>query len=170
MRKLFCILAMCFLVASPSFAAVGVKVDGTLIGTATDFNFEGAGGTVTINGSNASFNIQLAGFANGGVVSMATNETTISTSYAVIRKAIAAGTSNPQYKTGTLPDGKPGQMLEMRITTLGASGTFEVFPSTSTTFSSVLFTAAGQYAKFLYLNSTAGWVVLDTSATLNQKP
>lgn len=168
MRKLFLVLAMCLLVASPSFASVGVKVDGTLIGTATDFNFEGATNTVTMNGSVASFNLQLAGFANGGAVSMATNETTISQSYALIRKAIAAGTSSPSYKTGTLPDGKPGQIIEFRVTTVGASGIFTITPSTSTTVHSVAFDAAGEYATFLFLNSTAGWVVLDSNATVNE--
>lgn len=167
MRKSFCILAMLLLVASQSFASVGIKVDGTLIGTATDFNFEGAGGTMTINGSNASFNIQLAGFANGGAVSMATNETTVSASYALIRKAIAAGTSSPAYKTGTLPDGKPGQMLEFRVTTVGASGIFTITPTTSTTLHSVAFDAADEFATFLYLNNTVGWVVLESNATVN---
>jgi len=177
MKKLFLSLAILavLLSCSVSFASVGVRLNGSFIGTASDINLvcgSGSNATVTPDGSiyniGCSSSLAAAGIANGGATSMATSDTVVPTSYAYVRKAINLAAGNVA-QTGTLANGIPGQILTMFITTVGASGQFTLTPATATGFTSVKFTAAKDLAVFLYVNDTLGWILLsyDGSITVN---
>lgn len=148
--------------ATPSFAAVGLKVDSTPTGTCTDINFTGA--VVTNDGSTCEIPMVLAGAANGGAISMTTTDTVVDPSYALVKKELGVQVG----LAGTLADGSPGQILTIFITALAGSGTFIVTPTTATGFASITFDAAEEYATLLYLDDTNGWIIQATNATINQ--
>jgi len=91
--------------------------------------------------------------------SMTTSDTTVSTSYKYIRKAIASS-ANPGFDTGTLSDGAVGQILTIQITEVGAGGTWTLTPETKTGFTSLLFEAVGDMVTLLFVNGDIGWIVL----------
>ena len=169
MKKLTALLVSVLLfLASSSFAAVGVKVDGVLKNTATDINFKGAGNTITSDGSTATFNVILAGAGTSGGISMTTDQVSVRPGYSIIRKAIASSTSSPSYATGTMDDGTPGQIVTVIITSVDSSGTFTLTPATKYGYTSVTFDAAKDQATFLYVSDTVGWIVLShTACTIN---
>lgn len=173
MKKLFSVLAALamLLVSSLSFADIGVRVNGVNYGSATDINLVCGAGTnqqVITQGSvfniNCSPNLATTGSANGGAVSMVTSDLAVPTSYAFVRKAIAALAAG-SFTAGTLANGIPGQMLTFFITTVGASGTFTITPTTSTGFTSIQFSTAKQEAIFLYVNDTVGWILSGTTGS-----
>lgn len=177
MKKMFSLLAIAGLLLSStvSFASVGIRNNGTMIGTATDLNFGCGSGTnavITADGSiyniNCSPNLNTTGVANGGAVSMTTLDSAVSIAYSYTRKAIASLASGGT-QTGTLANGYPGQMMTILITTVGSSGTWTLTPTTSTGWASLKFTAAKDLAVLLYVNDTVGWVVAsyDGSITFN---
>lgn len=167
MRKVILLfLAIMLCVASPSFASVGVKVDGVNQGVATDLSFTGAGSSLTNDGSNWTFGLLLAGIANGGAVSMATTDTSVSPSYSFVRKAISALAAGNQ--TGTLADGTPGKIIRIQITAVGASGTWKLTPTTCAGFDSITFDAVDDAVTLLFVNTTTGWVIVSSNAlTIN---
>lgn len=165
MRNLKAILAvlLTFAIAfvSPSFAAVGIKVNGVSVGTATDLNFSQA---TTTTGSTWDVPLILAGTSNAGAVSMATNELAVSTSYALVRKAIAGDAA---FSAGTLANATPGKILTIFITSVSGSGTFVLTPTTKTGFTTLTFDAAKDQATLLFVDSTTGWILLSqTSVTV----
>ena len=167
MRKTKIVFAMLLmlLLCSPSFADVGVKVDGVNKGIATDLDFTGAGTSVSVDGSRLLFNLVLSGFGTSGAVSMTTDQTIVLSSYSYIRKRIADSTSSPSYNTGTLDNGKPGRMITIYITDVDSgTGTFTMTPLLSTVFSSILFNAAEDWVTLLYINDTTGWVPIATNS------
>lgn len=153
------ILAMVF--ASPSMSAVGIKVDGTLQGTATDIGFKSEGTKLSNDGSTWTFNLLLAGVGSSGATSMATNEVAVPVSYSFVRKAIS--TNDPAYLAGTMADGYPGQLLTLFITTT-YGGTYVLTPTTKTGYTSISFNAGGDFATFLYVDDTYGWVIIATNS------
>lgn len=178
MRKLFqapifVLMALCLVsCAVPSFASVGVKVNGVSYGTATDLNFGcGSGNSTVVSADNSTFNIQCspnlatAGIGNSGAVSMTTSDSVVPVGYAFVRKAI----SNLGATTGTLANGIPGQIISLFITSVVGSGTWTLTPATATGFTSLKFTAAKDQAILLYVNDTVGWISLgvDGSVTIN---
>lgn len=174
MKKLLLSLAVLFalLSCSVSFANVGVRLNGTFVGTATDINFvcgTGTNGSVTSDGSiynvGCSSSLAAAGIANGGAVSMATSDTAVSTSYSLVRKAInlAAG---GVAQTGTLANGIPGQVLTILITSVGASGQWTLTPTTTTGFTTLKFTAQNDQAVLLYVSDTVGWIPLGIDGSI----
>lgn len=178
MRKIFSLLAILVLLlsSSNSFASVGVRLNGTTVGAATDLNFvcgSGTNGSITADGAiynvNCSSTLQTTGVANGGAVSMATSDLAVPTSYAFVRKAIAALAAG-SFSAGTLANGIPGQVLTVFVTTVGASGTYTITPVTKTGVASVTLTAANDEVIFLYVNDTVGWVLLsyDGSVTVTK--
>jgi hypothetical protein len=163
MRKLLALIMIAGLVLMPhpSFAAVGIWKDGSPQGTATDIEFSGAGWTN--NGSRWTFPLVMAGTASGGSTSMTTTDTAVSVSYALVKKQIGIQVG----LAGTLAGGTDGQILTILITARAGSGTFVLTPTTKTGYASITFDAAGEFATLMYVNSTVGWIILSTTATLN---
>lgn len=157
------LLIMLLLVSfhSPSFASVGIKKDGTNIGTATDLNFRSSGNTITSDGSTLTFNLVLNGVGISGATSMTTADTAVSPSYAFIRKAIAGDAA---FSAGTLADGTPGQSLTIFITSVSGGGTFVLTPTTKTGFTTLTFDAAKDQATLLFVSTTVGWVLVSQTA------
>lgn len=160
MRKQIVLAAMFLLIfASSSFAGVGIKLNGVTKGTVTDINFAGNvsfGSSGTFDGSTLSFPIVLAGTANGGSTTMADTDTAVSTSYALVRKAI----SSTVGLIGTLANGTPGQFLTINITARASSGTFILQPTTKTGFYQLTFDAIGDQVTLLYVSDTIGWIII----------
>lgn len=171
-KKFLSIALILCLVSAVSFASIGVKENGTSVSQVSDINLTYATGTTVTNGSGQvtipvlDSSLVAAGTANGGAVSMASNESAVPVTYAFVRKAIA---NDAAYDAGTLAAGKPGQLLTIYITTLsGGSRTFTLTPTTKTGFSSLAFNAVADSATLLYVDSTTGWVlVASNSVTVN---
>lgn len=179
MKKLFSALAMMVLLlsCSVSFAEVGVRLNGSPMGTATDINFvcgSATNSTITTDGSiyniNCSQYLAATGMANGGAVSMTTADTAVSISYTYTRKNIAALAAGASFQLGSLANGYAGQLLTIFITEVGSSGTWTLTPTTKTGFISIKFTAANDMAVLLYVNDTVGWVIIsyDGSITITK--
>lgn len=102
---------------------------------------------------------------NGGTsgTSMTTAQTSVSTSYAYVRKAIASS-ANPGFDTGTLANGQPGQILTIQITEVGAGGDWTLTPTTKTGFVSLVFEAVGDLCTLLYVNDFIGWIVISNES------
>jgi len=159
MRKIISlVMAIMLLVVTPSFAAVGIWIDGAPSFTATDIEF--TEGVVTHVNGRAKFSLLLAGTANGGAATMTTTDTAISTSYSLVRKDIGVQVG----LAGTLADGSPGQVLTIIITARAGSGTFLVTPTTKSGFVRLTFDAADEYATLLFVDTTIGWVPIAASA------
>lgn len=174
MKKLFLFLTVIALLVfcSPSFASVGVRVNGVMVGTATDININcGAPGnnlSLTPDGSiyniNCSPNLINAGLGNAGYVSMASTVTAIPIGYSFIRKVIDSD-GNSAFTAGTLPNGYPGQILTIYAAGLSPSGAttggnYTITPTTATGFTSIKLSAVNDVVTFEYLNDTLGWVIV----------
>ncbi len=92
-----------------------------------------------------------------GYTSMVTQQVAVSTSYTMVFKAIS---SDPTYSTGTLADGKRGQLLTIKITAIDGNGTWTLTPTTKTGFTSLVFEAVGDLVTLLFVDSTTGWIVI----------
>ena len=150
--------------ASPSNAAVGIWVDGSLQGTATDMEFKSIGGSLSNDGSRWTFNLLLAGVGSGGATSMTSSDLAVPVGFSHITKAISA---DPAFNAGTLADGNPGQILTLEITEQLGAETFTVTPATSTKIATLGFNAVGDIATLLFVDTTTGWAVLSqTSVTV----
>lgn len=112
--------------------------------------------SVTGTGKNRIYLLR-AGLASGGATTMTTTDTEISTSYSLVDKEIS---SDPNFQSGTLPDGKPGQLLTMRITSIDGDGTFTLTPDTATGFTSLVFEAVDDMVTLLYVDDTVGWILI----------
>lgn len=174
MKKFFLSLAIMSLLlsCSVSFASVGVRLNGTPMGQATDINFicgSGTNGAITADGSiyniGCSAALAAAGTANGGATSMTTIQLAVPVSYTYVRKAIAALASGP-FQAGTMAAGIPGQIITVFITEVGTSGTYTITPTVSTGWATIKFTAAKDTATFLYVDDTAGWVILSSGGSV----
>lgn len=164
MKKLSAIFFGLLLLASfipPSFASVGIKKDGTSIGTATDLNFRSSGNSITSDGSTLTFNLIVNGIGISGATSMTTAQVAVSPSYAFVRKAIA---SDSAFSAGTLADGTPGQFLTIFITSVSGSGTYVLTPTTKTGFTTLTFDAAKDEATLLFVDTTTGWILVSNTA------
>lgn len=165
MRKCLILAAILALLAfqpAPGFSAVGLNIDGTPTGTCTDLRF--TGNVISNNGSTCTLSMILAGTANGGAATMTSNDTAVSTSYALVKKNIGFNA-----QAGTLADGSPGQMLSILITQEVATGTFVLTPTTKSGFASLTFNDPGDMATLLFIDSTTGWILVAAqSVTVNQ--
>jgi len=163
MRKIQGLLVALFLMlafVSPSFAEIGVKKDGVPNTIATDIDFRSMGDAITSDGSTLTFNLMLAGFGNGGQVSMATSDLAVSTSYGFTLKAI----SSTVGAAGTLANGVPGQLLTIYISARTGSGTYILTPTTKTGYTSITFDAVADSVTLLYVSDSVGWVPVASSA------
>ena len=165
MKKILSLLFLLAVLASPVFAAVGINVNGTVVGTAGNLYVNcPTGGSEFIDGFNysatCSSTLVSDGTYNGGTVSLGTIDSGISLSNAMIEKAISStGTT-----TDTLPNGTPNQLFTIQIATV-SSGSWVVTPTTSSAFASITFNTQGQGATFLYVNSTVGWIIVSTNTS-----
>ncbi len=168
MKKILFLLALLVLLASPVFAAVGINVNGTTIGTAGNLYVNcNTGGSPYIDGFNysatCSSTLVADGTYNGGYTSLGTIDTGISLTQVMVEKAISGaylGTTSD-----TLPNGTPNQIFTIVIGSVTNSGTWTVTPTTSGGWSSIIFNTQGQTATFLYVNSTVGWIILSADGT-----
>lgn len=103
-----------------------------------------------------------AGVSYGGATSMTSSDLAVPLAYSYVRKAIS---SDSAFSLGTLPNGSPGQLLTLFITSVAGSGTFKVTPVTKTGFVSVTFGTAKQQATFLYVDDTTGWIMIAHSGS-----
>lgn len=169
MNRILSLIAFLFLLASPSFAAVGINVNGTTVGTAGNLYVNcNTGGSPFINGfdysATCSNNLVADGTANGGYTSLGTIDSGISLTNALIKKTIngTAGTA-----TDTLPAGTPNQIITIEI--VGAvTGTWVVTPAAGANasgWSSVTFNSSLQMTTFLYVNSTIGWIIMSNDGS-----
>lgn len=166
--KLGLVLALLLaFVPGMAMASIGIQVNGNDRGQAAEINFTGPSGTA-VSFSGSAVNVPVlsstlveTGVANGGGTSMVSSDLAVVLGYAYVKKAIA---SDAAFSQGTLANGTPGQMFTLAITTVAGSGTFTVTPATSFGWTDIVFGKTGQYATFLYLNSTQGWVLMATGA------
>lgn len=162
MKKILSFMILALLLSSSiSFASVGIRLNGSMVGTATDINIVCGSGTNTVmtnDGAiyniNCSPNLQTSGIANGGAVSLATIDAGVPVSFSYVRKAI----SNLGSTTDPIPNGIPGQMMVISITSVVGGGTWTLTPATATGWKNIQFNAAGQSALFTYVNDTVGWI------------
>ena len=96
-----------------------------------------------------------SGSAVSGSVSMASNDTAVSTSHAHVFKAID---SDPAFSSGSLANGISGQTLTLEITEIESDGTWTLTPTTSTGFTSLLFEDVGDLATLSHIDDTTGWI------------
>lgn len=90
-----------------------------------------------------------------GYTSMTTQQIAVSTSYTMVFKAISA---DPAFSTGTLADGKRGQLLTIKITAVNGNGTWTLTPTHKTGFTSLVFEAVGDLITLLYVDDVTGWI------------
>lgn len=167
----FIILLTCF--ANVSMASFGVQLNGKDQGQATGINFTGPSGTTITNPYGfisipvLSSTLVETGIAGSAYASMATTDLTVLLSYALVKKAIS---SDPAFSAGILPPGQNGQVFTLEITNVSGAGTYTVTPTgtapVSAGWTSVKFSQVGQYATFLYVGPTVGWIV-QSSGSLN---
>ena len=153
---------MVMLIAPPVFASVGTVVDG-INRAVTDIKFKGTNTSPATTNTDGVllFNLLLAGSGTSGGTSMTSLQTTVDVSYGHILKAI--NTTETQYGVGTLPDGKPGQILTIYITKV-TTGTWVLTPTTSAQIQTVTFDAVGDTMTFWWVDDTAGWRILSQTA------
>lgn len=171
MKRIFSLVAMMalLLISQVSFASVGVRLNGNMIGTASDINLtcgSGANSTITSDGSiynlNCNPNLAESGIANGGATSMATSDTVVPTSFAFVR---AASSNDPAFVNKTLANGIPGQVLTFFLASKGSQN-LTITPATATGFTSVTLTAAKAEVVFTYINDTVGWILSTYTANV----
>ena len=119
-----------------------------------------AGDALTDEGS---FFLLRAGSATGNYTSLTTSDADASIAFSLIRKAIASS-ADAGFETGTLPDGKSGQVLVIEITEVGEGGSWTLTPDTATGFVSLRFEAPGDRAALLFVDITTGWIRLTTES------
>ena len=70
-------------------------------------------------------------------------------------------TTGADAEAGTLANGKPGQVLIINLVTDGG-GTMTLTPVTKTGWATAVFADAGDVVVFMYVDDTAGWIILST--------
>lgn len=178
--KILGLLAVLFLLSAPAFASVGVKVNGTPKNALENIDFlqPATADMATQTGVTRHVpvldqNLFATGTGNGGSTSLASTTTAVPPSSTFVRKVIS-NNADPLYNVGTLADGKPGQLLTISIDGISPSastGSWTLTPTTTTGFVSIKFTAINDKATFLFVNNTAGWVIVSYtgSVTITRK-
>lgn len=167
MKKFFKALSaflFVLMLCSPALASVGVKVDLTEKGAATDIKLKGTGTNeqITIDGSDLKFNLVLAGVDNTGTTSVNSSTADISaTGYSLVYKDTPT-----TLQRGTLSAGRPGQILTV-ILAVDGGGNYELTASTKTGWYFVTFDDAKDRATFLYVDDTVGWIIISLDGATN---
>jgi hypothetical protein len=156
MKKLISIslvVALALLLTSPvCFGAVGVRQGASHrnIGTATDIDV-GNSGYFDGNTLYLSYETSVS-----GVSTMVSGSTTIPVAYTTVHKVIGS------TSTGTLADGKVGQIMYIDISSDTGGYTWTVTPTTKTNFTSIAFTGASSFAVLMFTDPTVGWIIIDS--------
>lgn len=101
------------------------------------------------------------GYINGGVSNMAAGVLAIPLNYGVVSKTITSASD----EAGTLANGLQGQMLKIILATKGSSGNFVLTPTTKTGYATITFNSAGDQATLLFVDNTAGWIIVGETGT-----
>lgn len=156
------LIVLAIFAATPAHATVGIKLEGSMAGQATDIDIQSKDTVATIKSGNtfkvnsAAVALVAAGAYDGEATSMTSSETAVPTSYAYVKKAI----SNTVGQAGTLANGTPGQLLTLETTVVAGSGTFVLTPTTKSGFTDITFNAAGDRVTLLFVSTTTGWVII----------
>lgn len=178
-NKIFNLLFLAILVMSfslPALAEVGIKKNNVSYSQATDLNLvTSSDSTITNDGSQVAIpvldsSLLAAGTANGGATSVASTTAACPTGFAFVRKVIPSN-GDTAFTLGTLANGKPGQILYFKVAGLSPSGattggSYKITPATSYGFTSITFTAVGDWAQFQFIDNTTGWVLLNSGGTV----
>ena len=124
-----------------------------------DYNNWGNTDTNQLLGREMPYDAIYAGAQRGGTSTMVSGSLAIPVSYSLVIKAITQ-TATPL----TLANGVPGQILTFQVSTL--TGTAILTPSTCTGFATITFDAAKEYATLLFVDTTIGWIIVGTNATI----
>lgn len=178
MKKLILILALLIL-ASPVFADVGCKGNGTNTGCGTpeitniDFKFQAGSDFSTQSGLTRavpvlSSNMFATGVANGGATSISSTTTAVPVGFGFVRKVLTSN-SDPAFTAGTLANGTPGQILTIYAAGISPSGAttggnFTITPTTTTGFVSIKMSAVNDIVRLQYHDNTIGWTILGYDA------
>ncbi len=173
------IVAMAFV---PTASATRVFDGTTDKGEVAEINFsEGlsvskTGIRATVSATNADgdvpirTNLLAIGRYNGDSLEMQSSTTPIGTAqlaYAVITKRIGGAGGLDETDGGTrLDDGTPGQELTLYVIYVEGSGTWIITPDTTTGFTTITLDAANEFVTLLFHNSTVGWILKGTNATV----
>jgi hypothetical protein len=174
MRKfLGVLLAVLMLVPAIAFAEIQVENNSTNVGIVTKVNVIGAnttrsGETATIDLSAQTgdrvytgtltfqSNLVAVGVANGGTSHMVSLSTAVPLTYSVVQKYVGSTVG----QAGTLANSKAGQILKIIAEDRVGSGTYILSPTTTTGYTSITFSAKGQFATLLYVSDSIGWIVI----------
>lgn len=177
MKNLMLALLAALFLSNPAFASVGWKANGTPHGAMENFNATCATGADCSTQTGVTRKIPIldstlfaSGTANGGATSVASTTAACPIGYAFVRKIITSN-SDPAFTAGTLADGKPGQVLTIRVIGISPSaaqtgGNYTLTPTTTTGFTSIKFTAVGDYAVLTFQDSTTGWTLGPAGGTI----
>mgnify|MGYP001297306168 CR=1 FL=1 len=97
-----------------------------------------------------------------GVSAMTSGSLAIPVTYKYITKAIGVGVG----AVHTLADGSDGQIITVLAISRAGSGTAVVTPTTKSGYSTVTLDAAWEYVTLLFVDTTVGWVIVATNATI----
>ncbi len=150
--------------ATPSFASLGVKLDGGVQTAVKTINLTGPTALTKTNGA---LNIPVvdstmiaAGAANGGATSMLSATTAVPVTFAHVNMQIT--TSDPAFSAKTLVDGVKGQLLIIHA--YSGAQTTTITPATSTAFSVLTFNAVDDQVTLLFVDSSTGWMVVSSTS------
>lgn len=181
MKKLlnFCLVFALMVICTRAFAEVGCKVNGSHANcksdVITDLDFKAPAGSDVLTQSGLSMAVPVlgstmfaTGVANGGATSIASTTDAIPVGYGFVRMAIPSN-GDAAYTAKTLANGYPGEVLTVYVAGLSPSGATTggnatITPATSTGFSAIKLTAVNDMARFLYMDSTTGWVLIGWNA------
>jgi len=179
MKKYIAIFIACMLMASTSFASVGIQDDGTDVGAASVLNIVGeqSGATGIVSGAKSIDLSKASSLTTDGDVtfqediiavgrisassSMASSASFVGTGelpFSIFYKTLGAGA-----ETSALPNGTAGQVIVIAIT-FTHGGNWTLTPTTSALVSSIAITT-GQVS-LLYVDDTIGWIVLGVDGTV----
>ncbi len=167
------------LCAAPAFAEMGCKIngDGTQCGQFSNIDFRSQTGSDISKQTGLTRKIPVLDgslFATGvgasGAISSPSTTTAVPIGYAYVRQVITSN-SDPAFTAATMADGKPGQILTIRVVGLSPSGAttggnYTITPTTTTGFTSIKLTAVGDFATFQFIDTTVGWVLLQSGGTV----
>lgn len=177
MKNKFLAAIMLLAFTGPVCASVGWKANGTPHGAMENFNSTCPTGADCSTQTGVTRKIPVldsslfaTGTATGGATSVASTTAAVPTGYAFVRKVIPSN-GDAAFTAGTLADGKPGQILTIKAAGLSPSGAttggnYTITPTTTTGFVSIKLTAVGDYAVFQFIDTTVGWVLLQSGGTV----
>jgi len=179
MKKYIALFLACMLLASTSYASVGIQDDGTNVGAASVINVVGET-TATFDGSTKTINLgQATSYTTAGDVTFRDDIAAvgrISASSSLASSASFVGTGELPfsifYKTlgagaevSPLPNATAGQIITLVIT-FTHGGTWTLTPTTSALIKTIAMTALSDFVTLLYVDDTIGWIPVGQGGTV----